>query len=135
MDWARAKTILIIALVMTIVFLVVAYGNFGQRTESFSDYEALSEFLAQKNIHIDAEIIPREESDMPTFFVQLFQALNFQNGTQSTIPASEALLLFLAQMQGGESINITSMEMVNLQDEAKWKITLHSGEERFVSAY
>jgi len=70
MNWSRAKTILIAALIITNVFLLVTYGDFNFNSDEFRDHKALSEFLAQKNIFVDAEIIPKENRDMPVLFVQ-----------------------------------------------------------------
>jgi len=70
MNWSRAKTILIIALIITDVFLILTYGDFNFRSDGFKDHKALSEFLAEKNIYIDAEIIPKKNNDMPVLSVQ-----------------------------------------------------------------
>jgi len=70
MNWSRAKTILIAALIITNAFLLVTYGDFNFNSDEFRDHKALSEFLAQKNIFVDAEIIPKENRDMPVLFVQ-----------------------------------------------------------------
>ncbi|MCL1982427.1 MAG: hypothetical protein FWG53_04955 [Clostridiales bacterium] len=71
MNWAKAKTILIIALVVTDVFLILAYGNFSiAKSEEFKDYKALAAFLGQKGVHVEAGIIPKRSKDMPVLFVQ-----------------------------------------------------------------
>jgi len=70
MDWAKAKTILIIALIITNGFLIAVYGNFGVGGDGFTDHSALSEFLAERNIYVDAEIIPQDHREMSILFVQ-----------------------------------------------------------------
>ncbi|MCL1808336.1 MAG: hypothetical protein FWG42_01045 [Clostridiales bacterium] len=71
MNWSRAKTILIIALLVTDVFLILTYGNFGlAKPGEFKDYKALAEFLSQKGIYVDAGLIPRQSKDMPVLDVQ-----------------------------------------------------------------
>jgi len=44
MNWSRAKTILIIALLITNVFLILTYGEFHFRSDEFKDHKALAEF-------------------------------------------------------------------------------------------
>ena len=70
MNWSKAKTILIAALIITDIFLIVTYMDFGFDDEEFSDYEALSGFLAQKNIFVAENTIPERSKDMPVLFVQ-----------------------------------------------------------------
>jgi len=69
MNWSKAKTILIIALIITNGFLILTYGNFGAKSESFRDTAALSEFLAEKSIYVDAGAIPLQNRDMPVLYV------------------------------------------------------------------
>ena len=69
MDWARAKTILIIALLITDLLLIFTYGGFNFKAESFKDSRALSEFLAQKDIYVDEKQIPLKHSNMPVLYL------------------------------------------------------------------
>jgi len=70
MNWSKAKTILILALIITDVFLILAYGDFGFTGGGFKDNKALADFLAQKGIFVNAAIIPVKHDDMPVLFVQ-----------------------------------------------------------------
>ena len=69
MDWSKAKTILIIALVITDLLLIITYSGFSFKSDSFNDSKALSDFLAQKNIFVDEKLIPAKHSDMPVLYV------------------------------------------------------------------
>ena len=70
MNWSKAKTILIAALIITDIFLILTYVDFGFKDDEFNDNEALAEFLAQKNIYVSAEAIPERHKDMPVLYVQ-----------------------------------------------------------------
>jgi regulatory protein YycI of two-component signal transduction system YycFG len=70
MDWSKAKTILIAALIITDVILIFTYGNFGSESGGFSDNKALAGFLAQKNIYVDADMIPADHEAMPVLYVE-----------------------------------------------------------------
>lgn len=69
MDWSRAKTILIIALLITDLLLILSYGRYDFRAGGFKDVAALSEFLAQKNIYVDYDLIPMKHSNMPVLYL------------------------------------------------------------------
>jgi len=103
MNWPRAKTILIIALIITNVFLVITYGDFNFRADEFRDHKALSEFLAQKNIFVDAEIIPKENRDMPVLFVQKLEIdreqINRALSSQG-VSAEQAKVIFKSVIDG-----------------------------------
>ena len=70
MNWSKAKTILIAALIITDLILILTYGNFSFKDEEFKDHEALAEFLAQKSIYVEAGVIPALHKDMPVLYVQ-----------------------------------------------------------------
>jgi len=154
MNWSKAKTILIIALLITDLFLVFTYGEFGAESEEFRDYKALSEFLAQKNIFVDAAIIPKEHKDMAVQFVQKeggeLKAIGFHDKKQKTISAASGLLLFMTQNETEKEIHIESIDMVYWLDESNldtetavsidtafpaWKIVYNGGEVTYIDAY
>ena len=154
MNWAKAKTILIIALIITDVFLIFTYGKFGAGNDEFKDHKALSEFLAQKNIFVDTEAIPSKHQDMAVVFVQKegddFKVIESSSKKQKTISAAQGLLLFMMQKSGGESIYIESIDMVYWLDESSvdtetavsadtafpvWKIIYNGGEISYIDAF
>jgi len=59
MDWTKAKTILIIALIITDIFLIATYGG-KHNTEESGNEEALAAVLKSSNIYVDAEKIPKK---------------------------------------------------------------------------
>ena len=69
MNWSRAKTILIIAFVITDIFLLFIYFKPGIKSEEFNDNKALAEFLAQKGIYVDEKTIPRGQYDLAVLYV------------------------------------------------------------------
>jgi regulatory protein YycI of two-component signal transduction system YycFG len=139
MDWSKAKTILILALIFTDLLLIATYGEFDFKSGSFNDSRALSEFLAQKNIYVDEDLIPLKHRAMPVLYVsgkgngdaggREFAisgesadgdyTLRFHNRKQETISAPQALLMFMAQTREYEhgDIYIDSIEMVYWLDE------------------
>ena len=70
MNWSKAKTILIIALIITDVFLLLMYGKSSFTSKEFSDNEALAELLGRNGIHINADAIPKKHYDLPVLYVQ-----------------------------------------------------------------
>jgi len=154
MNWSKAKTILIIALLVTDLFLIFTYGKFGFGSDEFRDYKALSEFLAQKNIFVDAGIIPKEHKDMAVQFVQKegdeLKAIGFHDKKQKTISAAQGLLLFMTQNEKEEAVYIESINMVYWLDESNlntetavsadtafpvWKIVYNGGEVSYIDAF
>jgi len=69
MNWSRAKTIMIVALICTNIFLIYTYIDFRTEEEGFQDTKTLAEFLSQKSIYVDPAIIPLVHSDMPVIYV------------------------------------------------------------------
>jgi len=69
MNWSKAKTILIIAFVITDIFLLFVYFKPGIAAEEFGDNRALSAFLAQRGIYVDEKAIPRGQNDLPVLYV------------------------------------------------------------------
>jgi len=69
MNWSKAKTILIIAFIITDIFLIIVYFKPAIESETFNDNEALAKFLAQKNIYVDADRLPKARGDVPVLFV------------------------------------------------------------------
>jgi len=68
MDWNKAKTIIIIALIMTNLFLIVNYGFKSEGQDHVSNDQVLA-FLEGKNIYIDMEI-PDTHKSMPVLEVE-----------------------------------------------------------------
>ena len=69
MDWTKAKTILIIALIVTDIFLIATYGGKNGEKE-FGNEEALIAILESSNIYVDAEKIPEKHRNMPALAVE-----------------------------------------------------------------
>jgi len=69
MNWPRAKTILIIAFLITDLILIAAYALPGFRTSAQADYQTLLDVLGRKNIYVEA-VIPQQNDDMPVLYVQ-----------------------------------------------------------------
>jgi len=69
MDWTKAKTILIIALIITDIFLIATYGG-KHNTEESGNEEALAAVLKSSNIYVDAEKIPKKHRSMPALSVE-----------------------------------------------------------------
>ena len=97
MNWSRAKTILIAALIITNVFLIVTYGDFGPEAGGFRDYEGLSYFLAERNIYVDAKMIPDS--------------------------AALALMIFMAERADREGPCVFVDGIEKVQDAPVWVIT------------
>jgi len=57
MDWSKAKTILIIALLLTNIFLIFTYGNFDKEESSGTiDQATLINLLADRGVELDIAI-------------------------------------------------------------------------------
>jgi|GEM_PF-1208938 len=57
MDWSKAKTILIIALLLTNVFLVLTYGDFGKKESSGTfDQQTLILLLSDRGVELATDI-------------------------------------------------------------------------------
>lgn len=69
MDWTKAKTILIIALIVTDIFLIVTYGG-RKDEEEFGNTEALIAVLESSNIYVDSGDIPDRHRNMPALAVE-----------------------------------------------------------------
>lgn len=69
MDWSKAKTILIIALLFTNIFLIITYGFKGSDKGEITDEQALLDVLASQNIYLDTEI-PKTHSDMAALSIE-----------------------------------------------------------------
>ena len=154
MNWSKAKTILIAALLITDLFLIFTYGSFGFGGGEFKDYKALSEFLAQKNIYVDADIIPKEHKDMAVQFVQKeggeLKVIGYHDKKQKTISAAQGLLLFMAGSEKGKDYHIESIDIAYWLDESSintesavsvdtafpaWKIVYNGGEVSYIDAF
>lgn len=72
MDWSKAKTILIIAFLITDVFLLLTYGFSGRDKEDFTDAQRgeLAAYLEEKNIFLRCEV-PEDRRTMSILKVQL----------------------------------------------------------------
>ena len=93
MDWTKAKTILIIALIVTDFFLVGACIQKEDNRE-LKNEKALLHVLEENEIYVDLPRIPEKHGDMPTLFVEyrvipdaekarLFEDASFQvSGTE-----------------------------------------------------
>lgn len=69
MDWTKAKTILIIALIVTDIFLIVTYGG-RKDEEELGNTEALIAVLESSNIYVDSGNIPDRHRNMPALAVE-----------------------------------------------------------------
>ena len=65
MDWTKAKTILIIALIITDIFLIATYVQKDDNGELRNE-KALLSVLEENQIFIGIERIPEKHEDMPT---------------------------------------------------------------------
>ena len=71
MDWAKAKTIIIIALLLTNLFLIVTYGEFGVKDNPQTfDGPALIELLEERGVVVEAAI-PEKPKDMELLSVEV----------------------------------------------------------------
>ncbi len=69
MDWGKAKTILIVALIVTNIFLIVTYGFHNNQGIKKDNQEALINLLQSKDIYLEVDI-PRGHPDMGPLSVQ-----------------------------------------------------------------
>jgi len=69
MDWPKAKTILIIAFLITDLFLIFSYVLPKYITQEHTDNQTFIDVLARKNIYIETEI-PQKHSNMPVLYVK-----------------------------------------------------------------
>ena len=69
MDWTKAKTILIIALIFTNLFLILTYGFKGHDDSVATDDSALIQVLESKNIYLQTEI-PKKHRNMSALTVE-----------------------------------------------------------------
>lgn len=57
MDWSKAKTIIIIALLLTNIFLIFTYGDFGEKESSGSfDEQTLILLLGDRGVELETDI-------------------------------------------------------------------------------
>ena len=63
MDWSKAKTILIVALLVTNIFLVATYGTMGVKDDPVVlDQGTLIDLLVQRGVYLETEIPKRPKS-------------------------------------------------------------------------
>ena len=68
MDWSKAKTILIIALLFTNIFLLVTYGFNDDGRSDVPDEDTLLEVLEAHDIYLETSV-PRTHGDMPVLSI------------------------------------------------------------------
>ncbi len=68
MDWSKAKTILIIALLFTNIFLIATYGFHKGDKDEIADEDTLLQVLSAHDIYLETEI-PRVHEDMPVLSI------------------------------------------------------------------
>ena len=68
MDWSKAKTILIMALLFTNIFLIATYGFKGNDKNEIADEQTLLQVLENHDIYLETEI-PRTHEDMPVLSI------------------------------------------------------------------
>ena len=93
MDWTKAKSILIVALIVTNLVLIAAYLIKNERVEDTSEMQdATIKLLAEKNIFLKT-VIPKEQPKMPKLTVQYDtineDVINEQLKLQSPIGGAE----------------------------------------------
>jgi len=64
MDWSKAKTVIILALLAVNIFLLATYGFDFEDGNDVEDESALIEILADRGINIECDI-PKTHEDMP----------------------------------------------------------------------
>jgi regulatory protein YycI of two-component signal transduction system YycFG len=70
-DWAKAKTIIIIALLLTNLFLIFTYGDFGIKDEPETfNRAALIQLLEERGVFIEGDI-PEKPKDMELLSVEV----------------------------------------------------------------
>ena len=69
MNWSKAKTILIIALLFTNILLIYTYGFHGKEEGEMQDKATLVEVLASQNIYLNVDI-PEKHESMPILSIQ-----------------------------------------------------------------
>ncbi len=76
MDWSKAKTILIVALLVTNIFLVATYGTMGVKDdpEAF-DQEALITLLEHRGVYLETKI-PKHSKAMDVVAVELVRSVD-----------------------------------------------------------
>jgi regulatory protein YycI of two-component signal transduction system YycFG len=92
MDWSKAKTILIIALLATNVFLVATYGTMGVKDDpEVLDEVALTQLLAQRGVYLETEI-PNQPRDMEVVSVKVVRSM--EREVQALLASQGASELF-----------------------------------------
>lgn len=78
MDWSKAKTILIIALLVTNIFLVATYETMGVKDNpEIMDQGTLIELLAQRGVYLETEI-PKQAKDMELVPVEVLHSVELE---------------------------------------------------------
>ena len=92
MDWAKAKTIIIIALLLTNLFLIAIYGDFGvkDKPQTF-DRAALIQLLEERGVVLEAAI-PERPKDMELLSVEVIHSS--QEDIQALLESQGAADLF-----------------------------------------
>lgn len=118
MDWAKAKTILIVALLVTNIFLVATYGTMGVKNEPQAlDEGALIEILEQRGIFLETKI-PKQPKSMDVLAVNVVRS---DEGEVEALLASEGAseLFNLSHLISSEEwLDLDNIEIANAYVEA-----------------
>jgi len=95
MDWTKAKSILIVALIVTNLVLIATY--FFQTNDFNNDEKEMEDvtikLLEQQNIYVDADVIPKDHKRMAKLTVQYDKmnedVINGQLADQKALPESK----------------------------------------------
>ncbi|MDX9888251.1 MAG: two-component system regulatory protein YycI [Anaerovoracaceae bacterium] len=76
MDWSKAKTILILALLVTNIFLVATYGTMGVKDDPVTlDQGTLIELLAARGVYLETQI-PKHPKSMEVIAVEVVRSVD-----------------------------------------------------------
>jgi regulatory protein YycI of two-component signal transduction system YycFG len=111
MDWSKAKTILILALLVTNIFLVATYGTMGVKDDPVTlDQETLIELLEARGVYLEAQI-PKHPKSMEVVAVEVVRSVDEEVNALLASQGAPELFNIGDKFPGSELLNIEDPDL------------------------
>ena len=111
MDWSKAKTILIIALLVTNIFLVATYGTMGITDDPVTlDQGTLIELLEARGVYLETQI-PKHPKSMEVVAVEVVRSVDEEVNALLASQGASELFNIGDKFPGSELLNIEDPDL------------------------
>ena len=118
MDWSKAKTILIVALLITNIFLVATYGTMGVKDRpEILDEEELIELMGQRGVYLETEI-PKPPKSMEVIPVRVLRSVDSEVQALLASEGASELFHIKDRIPGEALLNIEDLKVADAYIEA-----------------